>query len=77
MVSTTGAHGAPVGHDVADSSRRTTSPGCACRPSFDFSNTGRPSLSTSKRPPPDGLSSTFASGYFARISAAKLVARGS
>ena len=56
---------------------RTISPGSACRPSFDFSNTGRPSWLTSKRPPPDGISSTRTSGNASVISAANLVARGS
>ena len=56
---------------------RTISPGIACRPSLDFSNTGRPSRLTSKRPPPDGISSTRASGNAWVISAANLVARGS
>ena len=58
-------------------SNRTTSPAVACLPSFDFSKTGRPSRLTSKRPPPDGINSTRASGNASRISAAKLVARGS
>jgi hypothetical protein len=53
------------------------SPGCAWRLSFDFSNTGTPSRTTSNRPPDDGFSSISASGYCLRTSAARLVARGS
>jgi hypothetical protein len=53
------------------------SPGSACRPSFDFSKSARPSIDTSKRPPFDGTSSTTASGCFALISAARPAARGS
>jgi hypothetical protein len=56
--------------------RFSTSPGFAWRPSFDFSKIGTPSRKTSKRPPFDGINVTSASGYLARISAAKLVARG-
>ena len=56
---------------------RTTSPGCGCRLSFDFSNTGTPFRITSNRPPELGVSSTFASGKRCVISAAKLVARDS
>lgn len=52
-----------------------TSPGVAWRPRFDFSNIGTPSRKTSNRPPFDGINVTSASGYRARISAAKLVAR--
>ena len=58
-------------------SSRTTSPGCACRFSFDFSNTGTPSFITSNRPPELGTSATSVSGKCCVISAAKLVARDS
>jgi hypothetical protein len=54
-----------------------TSPGSACRRSFDFSKTGVPLATTSNRPPLDGISSTFASGNRCSISAASLAARGS
>jgi len=59
------------------SMRRSTSPGSACRPSFDFWKTGVPSTDTSNRPPPEGISSISASGYVLWSSAANLVARGS
>ena len=55
----------------------STSPGCACRCSLDFSNTGTPSRSTSKRPPREGMSFTSSFGSALRISAARLAARGS
>jgi hypothetical protein len=63
--------------DPSSASARSTSPGCACRPAFDFWNTGTPSRSTSKRPPPEGISVMSALGYARLISAARLVARGS
>lgn len=53
------------------------SPGFACLPSLDFSNTGTSSTKTSKRPPRDASSSICAPGYFSFISAARLAARGS
>jgi len=53
------------------------SPGRACRSSLDFSKIGVPFKVTSNRPPRDGVSVTDASGNRSRISAAKLVARGS
>jgi hypothetical protein len=44
---------------------------------LDFSNTGTPSRTTSKRPPRDGMSEMVAAGNAALISAARLAARGS
>jgi hypothetical protein len=56
---------------------RTTSPGSACRPSFDFWKIGTSSRITSKRPPLEGTSFTSIPGNAFLSSAANLEARGS
>jgi hypothetical protein len=65
-----------IGYPMRSSNSVMISPALACRPSFDFSKMGWPLYDTSNRPPRDGIISMSASGYFALISAASLVARG-
>jgi len=65
-----------ISYGMRSSSKVMISPAFACRPSFDFSKIGWPLYDTSNRPPREGIISTSALGYFALISAARLVARG-